>query len=76
MTQANDRENGLYLEDLPVGQRFVSETYQISEAQIKAFAQELIRSLFIWTRPRRKPPYLPDWRPVDGTQPQSPCVCL
>jgi acyl dehydratase len=40
MTQANDRENGLYLEDLHVGQRFVSGTYQISEAQIKAFAQE------------------------------------
>lgn len=40
MTQANDRENGLYLEDLHVGQRFVSDTYQISEAQIKAFAQE------------------------------------
>jgi acyl dehydratase len=40
MTQANDRENGLYLEDLHVGQRFVSETYQISEDQIKAFAQE------------------------------------
>jgi acyl dehydratase len=40
MTQANDRENGLYLEDLHVGQRFVSGTYQISEDQIKAFAQE------------------------------------
>jgi acyl dehydratase len=40
MTQANDRENGLYLEDLHVGQRFVSDMYQISETQIKAFAQE------------------------------------
>ncbi|HEY2394210.1 MAG TPA: MaoC family dehydratase [Candidatus Angelobacter sp.] len=40
MTQANDRESGLYLEDLHVGQRFVSGTYQISEDQIKAFAQE------------------------------------
>jgi acyl dehydratase len=40
MTKANDRENGLYLEDLHVGQRFVSGTYQISEDQIKAFAQE------------------------------------
>ncbi|HEY3770226.1 MAG TPA: MaoC family dehydratase [Candidatus Angelobacter sp.] len=40
MTQANDREKGLYLEDLHVGQRFVSGTYQMSEAQIKAFAQE------------------------------------
>jgi acyl dehydratase len=40
MMQANDREKGLYLEDLHVGQRFVSGTYQMSEAQIKAFAQE------------------------------------
>jgi acyl dehydratase len=40
MTQANDHEKGLYLEDLHVGQRFTSGTYQMSEAQIKAFAQE------------------------------------
>ena len=40
MTQANDREKGLYLEDLHIGQRFTSDTYQITEAQIKAFAQE------------------------------------
>jgi acyl dehydratase len=40
MIQANDREKGLYLEDLHVGQRFTSGTYQISEAQIKTFAQE------------------------------------
>ncbi|SRR5579871_971464 len=40
MTQANDREKGLYLEDLHIGQRFISGTYQITEAQIKAFAQE------------------------------------
>ncbi len=40
MTQANDREKGLYLEDLYIGQRFASGTYQITEAQIKAFAQE------------------------------------
>jgi acyl dehydratase len=40
MTQANDREKGFYLEDLHVGQRFTSGTYQMSEAQIKAFARE------------------------------------
>lgn len=40
MIQANDREKGLYLEELQVGQKFVSGTYQIDEAQIKAFARE------------------------------------
>jgi acyl dehydratase len=40
MTQANDREKGLYLEDLHIGQQFTSDTYQITEAQIKAFVQE------------------------------------
>ena len=40
MIQANDREKGLYLEDLHVGQRFVSGTHQIDEAQIKTFARE------------------------------------
>jgi acyl dehydratase len=40
MIQANDRENGLYLEDLHVGQRFVSGTHQMDEAQIKTFARE------------------------------------
>ena len=40
MVQANDREKGLYLEDLFVGQKFVSPTYQIDTAQIKAFAKE------------------------------------
>jgi acyl dehydratase len=40
MIQANDRERGLYLEELQVGQKFVSGTHQIDEAQIKAFARE------------------------------------
>ena len=40
MIQANDREKGLYLEDLHLGQRFVSGTHQLDEAQIKAFAKE------------------------------------
>jgi acyl dehydratase len=31
---------GLYLEDLYVGQRFTSDTYQMDEARIKAFAAE------------------------------------
>jgi acyl dehydratase len=40
MVQANDREKGLYLEDLFVGQKFISPTYQIDAEQIKAFARE------------------------------------
>jgi acyl dehydratase len=36
-----DREKAsLYLEDLQVGQRFVSDTYRIDEEQIRAFAQQ------------------------------------
>ncbi len=40
MIHANDREKGLYLEDLFVGQKFISPTYQIDAEQIKAFARE------------------------------------
>lgn len=40
MIHANDREKGLYLEDLYVGQKFISSTYQIDTAQIKAFARD------------------------------------
>jgi acyl dehydratase/ribonuclease HI len=32
--------NGLYLEDLHVGQRFTSGTYRMDESRIKAFAEE------------------------------------
>jgi acyl dehydratase len=32
--------NGLYLEDLHVGQRFTSSTYRMDEARIKSFAAE------------------------------------
>jgi acyl dehydratase len=40
MSQASDGVQRLYLEDLHVGQRFMSGTYHISEAQVRAFAQE------------------------------------
>jgi|SRR5215471_14451575 len=33
-------ERGLYLEDLHVGQRFISETYKIDQAGITSFAAE------------------------------------
>jgi hypothetical protein len=34
-----DEKAGLYLEDLRVGQRFVSGMHRIDEEQIRAFAQ-------------------------------------
>jgi acyl dehydratase len=40
MTQASPNIPQLYLEDLHVGQRFISGTYRITEDQIRAFALE------------------------------------
>lgn len=40
MSQAIGKPQGLYLEDLHVGQRFVSGTHRMDEARIKAFARE------------------------------------
>ena len=40
MTQASENIRQLYLEDLHVGQRFVSGTYRITEDNIRAFALE------------------------------------
>ena len=40
MSQAVNKEEGLYLEDLSIGQRFASNTYYVDEAGIKAFAAE------------------------------------
>ena len=40
MSHAVKPQEGLYLEDLSIGQRFTSVTYQIDEASIKAFAAE------------------------------------
>ena len=40
MSQTIEKSQGLYLEDLHVGQRFVSGTHQMDEARIKEFARE------------------------------------
>jgi len=40
MSQTRDTVQGLYLEDLQVGQRFVSGTHHMDEARIKSFAME------------------------------------
>jgi acyl dehydratase len=40
MSQTKESIQGLYLEDLHVGQRFISGSHHMDEAQIKAFARE------------------------------------
>ena len=40
MEQSVKKAEPLYLEDLSVGQRFVSGTYQMEEQRMKAFAEE------------------------------------
>lgn len=40
MNEATNNPNGLYLEDLHVGQRFTSATYRMEEDRIKSFATE------------------------------------
>jgi acyl dehydratase len=40
MSQTIEKSQGLYLEDLHVGQRFVSGTHNMDEARIKEFARE------------------------------------
>jgi acyl dehydratase len=40
MSQATGKSQGLYLQDLHVGQRFVSGIHKIDEARIKEFARE------------------------------------
>src|SRR5947199_10780100 len=40
MSQAIEKSQGLYLEDLQVGQRFISGIYHMDGVRIKAFARE------------------------------------
>jgi len=40
MTQTTQKESGLYLEDLFVGQKFTSGTFHMTEEKIKSFARE------------------------------------
>ena len=40
MNQAIERPVALYLEDLHVGQQFVSDSYRMEESRIKSFAEE------------------------------------
>jgi acyl dehydratase len=46
MSQVIEKSQGLYLEDLHVGQRFVSGTHRMDEARIKEFAREFDPQLF------------------------------
>ncbi len=40
MTQTIQKESGLYLDDLYIGQKFTSSTFHLTEEKIKAFAAE------------------------------------
>jgi len=40
VTQSIQKESGLYLDDLSVGQKFTSGTFHLTEEKIKAFATE------------------------------------
>ena len=40
MTQTIQKESGLYLDDLSIGQKFTSGTFHVTEEKIKAFATE------------------------------------
>lgn len=40
MTQTIQKESGLYLEDLSIGQKFTSGTFLVTEEKIKSFAAE------------------------------------
>ena len=40
MTQTSQQHPGLYLEDLHVGQQFISGSYQMDEERIRSFAEE------------------------------------
>ena len=40
VTQAIQNKAGLYLEDLSVGQKFISDLFQMTEERIKSFARE------------------------------------
>lgn len=40
MNPSSEKSTGLYLEDLTVGQRFISGTHRIDEDRIRSFAEE------------------------------------
>jgi hypothetical protein len=50
-----------YLEDLRVGQRFVSDTHRIDEEQIRVFAKQFDPSRFTSTRRPRRQRSLKGW---------------
>ena len=60
MEQSAKKAEPLYLEDLSVGQRFVSETYQMERQRMKAFAEEFDPQPFHLDKRRAKPAFLGD----------------
>ena len=71
-----DREKAaLFLEDLQVGQRFMSGTHQIDEEQIRAFAQQFdLQSFHLDAEAAKKTSLNGLWRAA-GTRRLSPCAC-
>src|SRR5579864_594045 len=76
MSQAIEKSQGLYLEDLRVSQRFVSGTHHMDEQRSRSLPESLIRSLFIWMKPRQKSVSSADWPPADGIRRPLPCAFL
>ncbi len=67
--------DGLYLDDLNVGQRFTSATHTIDEAQIKTFAVQFDPQPFHIDEPRNERSSKA-WRRAAGTLPRSRCVSM
>lgn len=71
MNSVDKKENeGLTLDDLKVGQVFRSGTHQLDEAQIVAFAKNLILNLFIPIPLLRKILFSRVWLLAVGIQPR------
>jgi hypothetical protein len=69
MGQVSEKPNALYLDDLHVGQRFTSDSYQMDENRIKAFASEFDPSRSTLTKQSRKPASLAACPQAVGTPP-------
>jgi hypothetical protein len=67
-------KNVLYLDDLSVGQPFVTGSHTLDEAQIKAFAAQFDPRPSISMRRLQKRHCLRGSSPAAGTRRPSPCV--
>lgn len=63
----------LYLDDLYVGQKFVSDGYPLDEAQIIAYARQFDPRSFTSTPKLPSTPSSRAWPPAAGIRPPSAC---